>query len=209
MRYRPADGHGLPHDPFKAIVAPRPIGWISTVDEEGRANLAPYSFFNAVADRPPVVMYSTTGRKLGLDERKDSLANIRRTGEFVVNLTSWDLREQMNATSAHLPHGEDEFLAAGLEKAPSVEVAPPRVAAAPAALECRLLQEVALPCWDETGENVVVFGEVVHIHIRDDMIVDGRFDLTRSRPLARCGYQDYAVIERLFQMRRPGQGGGR
>ncbi len=205
MLYRPRDGHGLPHDPFKAIVAPRPIGWISTLDPEGRANLAPYSFFNGVADAPPMVMYATTGRKIGRPETKDSLTNIRASGEFVVNIVSWALKDAMNLTSGHYPPGVDEFEIAGLEKAACVEVAVPRVAAAPASLECRLVREVALPCADPQAENVVVFGEVVAVHIADDMIVDGRFDLTRHRPVARCGYRDYAVVSEVFQMTRPGQ----
>lgn len=206
MHYRPSDGHGLPHDPFKAIVAPRPIGWISTLDAEGRPNLAPYSFFNAVADSPPAVMFSTTGRKIGRDESKDSVTNIRATGEFVANIVSWELRDAMNASSGHFAPGEDEFEIAGLEKAPCIEVAPPRVAAAPAALECRLMREIVLPCNRPDSENIVVIGEVVAVHIDDAMLVDGMFDLTRHQPVARCGYRDYAVVREVFQMNRPGQG---
>jgi flavin reductase (DIM6/NTAB) family NADH-FMN oxidoreductase RutF len=205
MHYRPSDGHGLPHDPFKAIVAPRPIGWISTLDAEGRPNLAPYSFFNAVADSPPAVMYSTTGRKIGRDEPKDSVTNIRNTGEFVANIVSWELKDAMNASSGHYPPGADEFEIAGLEKAPCVEVAPPRVAAAPASLECRLIREVILPSTRPNSENVVTIGEVVAIHIDDRMLVEGLFDLTRHRPVARCGYRDYAVVREVFSMNRPGQ----
>jgi len=132
--YEPAKGHGLAHNPFKAIVAPRPIGWISTVDREGRINLAPYSFFNAVSDAPPMLYFSTTGA------RKDSLNNIEATGEFVVNFVGAAQAVAMNATSASVAHGIDEFTLAGLEHAPSTMVAPPRVAGAIAAMECRLTQ---------------------------------------------------------------------
>ncbi|MEM9010170.1 MAG: flavin reductase family protein [Pseudomonadota bacterium] len=200
MFYRPGiDAHGLPHNPFGAIVAPRPIGWISTVDDACIANLAPYSFFNAVAYTPPMVMYSSTGAKLGAGERKDTLANIRATGEFVVNIVPEALRDAMNRSAQHAPAGIDEFAAAGLEKAPSTVVGAPRVAGAPAALECTLWQVVELP----GGESTVVFGEVVGIHIDDDAIVDGMVDPTRYRPLARLGYHDYAAVREVFAMRRP------
>ncbi|MGQ7794548.1 flavin reductase family protein [Faunimonas sp. B44] len=198
MFYEPRKrDHGLPHDPFKAIVAPRPIGWISTVDAEGRPNLAPYSFFNAVASRPPVVMFSS-------ESRKDSLRNVEASGEFVCNLATWDLREAMNETSAPLPGGESEFARAGLATEASRLVRPPRVAGIAAALECRLLRTVALS--DVEGrpmEATVVFGEVVGIHIDDRFIRDGRFDAAAARAIARCGYMDYAVVDSLFAMTRP------
>ena len=148
MFYRPGiEPHGLAHNPFKALVAPRPIGWISTLDATGQANLAPYSFFNAVAESPPMVAYASNGRKLGPAARqgKDSVANIRATGEFVCNVVSYRLRERMNASSGPFPAGEDEFARAGLAKAASRVVAPPRVAEAPAALECRLWRLLELP----------------------------------------------------------------
>lgn len=200
MFYRPGlEPHGLPHDPFKAIVTPRPIGWISTVDVEGRVNLAPYSFFNAIADKPPMVAYSSTGAKPGLDERKDTLANIRDTGEFVVNVVSFALRDAMNASSAPLAPETDEFEAAGLEKAPSRVVAPPRVKAAPAALECRVWKIIDLP-----GEsNTLVIGEVVGVHIDDAMLREGLLDVTLYQPLSRLGYRDYATIREVFALRRP------
>ncbi len=198
MFYEPRKrDHGLPHDPFKAIVAPRPIGWISTVDAEGRPNLAPYSFFNAVASRPPVVMFSS-------ESRKDSLRNVEASGEFVCNLATWDLREAMNETSAPLPGGESEFVRAGLATEASRLVRPPRVAGIAAALECRLLRTV--PLSDVEGrpmEATVVFGEVVGIHIDDRFIRDGRFDAAAARAIARCGYMDYAVVDSLFAMTRP------
>ena len=186
--------HGLRSDPFKAVVAPRPIGWISTLSPGGEVNLAPYSFFNAVAEDPPYVLFSSDGRK-------DSLANIEATGEFVCSIVSYDLREAMNATSASVPHGVDEMALAGLTPAPSRLVKPPRVAAAPAALECRLFQIVPLPT---RGGHFVVIGEVLGVHIEDRFIVDGRVDTVAMRPIARMGYGDYAVVDGKFAMRRPG-----
>ena len=202
MFYRPGlDPHGLAHNPFKALVAPRPIGWISSLDAAGRPNLAPYSFFNAIADAPPMVMYSSTGRKIGLDEGKDTVANIRATGAFVANIVSFALRDAMNASSGHYPAGEDEFLRAGLTPAPSRVVAPPRVAEAPAALECRAWKVIDLP----GAANVMVIGEVVGVHIADAMLADGRVDVTRYAPLARLGYRDYAAVREVFALGRPGE----
>ena len=189
--------HGLPHDPFKAIVAPRPIGWISSVNAKGDINLAPYSFFNGVASRPPVVMFASEGRK-------DSLAFIEETGEFVCNLATWDLRDAMNATSAPLPRGANEMTHAGLEAAPSRLVKPPRVAASPCALECKLLQIVQLSDVDGRAlDNHVVFGQVICIHIDDRYIANGLLDSAAMKPIARCGYHDYSVMESTFSMRRP------
>ncbi|MDF0602391.1 flavin reductase family protein [Psychromarinibacter sp. C21-152] len=199
MFYRPADGHGLPHNPFNAVVTPRPIGWISTRDAEGRDNLAPYSFFNAVAYVPPQVMFSSTGTKADRDGTKDNVANIRETGVFCVNIVEYAMRDAMNATSASLPAGEDEFAVAGLEKAECDTVACARVAAAPANLECRLTQIVRL----EGAANWLVLGEVTGVHLRDDCLVDGRFDITRYQPLTRLGYRDYARITELFSLSRP------
>ncbi|MYZ47848.1 flavin reductase family protein [Propylenella binzhouense] len=197
MFYRPAEGHGLPHDPFKAIVAPRPIGWISTRDAEGRPNLAPYSFFNAVASAPPVVMFSS-------ESRKDSLRNIEATGEFVCNFASFDLREAMNASSAPLAPGASEFERAGLEMAECEVVGAPRVARAAAALECRLLKVVPLTDLDGSPTSATVaFGQVVGVHIDDRFVRDGRFDLAAAHPIARCGYMDYASVDSLFAMVRP------
>ncbi|MSP49907.1 MAG: flavin reductase family protein [Alphaproteobacteria bacterium] len=204
MFYQPAlRDHGLRHDPFKALVAPRPIGWISSLDAEGRANLAPYSFYNAMAADPPVVAFGTTMRPRE-SVHKDSHANIEATGEFVVNLATEALREQMNASSASLPAGADEFAHAGLETAPSRLVKPPRVAASPVALECRHLTTVELPCDTPGRANYAVFGRVVGIHIDDALVVDGRVDILLSRPLARLGYMDYTVVDNVFAMDRPG-----
>lgn len=206
MHYLVEDGHGLPHDPFKAIVAPRPIGWISSLDSQGVANLAPYSFFNGVASAPPMIMFAVTGRKIGREhEVKDSLTNIRATGEFAVNLVGWDLRDAMNTSSGGYGPEEDEFVTSGLEKADCLTIRAPRVAAAPAALECVMHQIVDLPS-PKDYENSVVFGRVQAVHIRDEYLTDGIFDLEKVRPVARCGYKDYAVVTELFRMTRPGGG---
>jgi len=187
----------LPHDPFKAIVAPRPIGWISSISATGAVNLAPYSFFNGVNSRPPMVMFASEGRK-------DSVRNIEETGEFVCNLATWDLREAMNETSAPMPRGANEMVRAGLEAAPCVLVKPPRVAAAPCALECRLVRIVALETHEHRPvDSHVVFGEVVGVHIDDRFIVGGVLDTAALKPVARCGYDQYAVVESLFSMTRP------
>jgi flavin reductase (DIM6/NTAB) family NADH-FMN oxidoreductase RutF len=199
MFYEPARAdHGLPYDPFKAIVAPRPIGWISSLSAAGEANLAPYSFFNAVSTLPPCVMFSSEGHK-------DSVANIEETGEFVCNLATWALREAVNRTSERFPRGVDEMERAGLAPAASRRVRPPRVADAPCALECRLLSIVRLEDVEGAAlESHVVFGQVVGIHVDERFIADGRLDTAAMQPIARCGYQDYAVIESTFRMARPG-----
>lgn len=202
--YEPRQGHRLPHDPFKAIVAPRPVGWITTIDREGRVNLAPYSFFNAFHSKPPVVGFCSEGRK-------DSVTNAEATGEFVCNLATRPLAEAMNATSASLPSGQSEMEAAAIEAAPSRIVKPPRVAATPAALECKVTQIVRLEGLDGTLFDAwLVLGEVVGVHIDPAYLVDGRFDTAAARPIARCGYQgDYAEVTGLFEMLRPrGPGGG-
>jgi flavin reductase (DIM6/NTAB) family NADH-FMN oxidoreductase RutF len=192
-----APNGGLPWDPFKAIVAPRPIGWITTLTPDGAVNLAPYSYFNAVGDRPNVVMFSSSGRK-------DSQSNAEVTGDFVCNLATWDTREQMNLTSAATELSEPEL--AGLEMTPSRLVAPPRVAAAPAALECVYLDTYAIRTRDGR-EHVshVVFGEVVGIHLDERFVTEeGRLDTAAMRPVARMGYDEYAVVEWAFRMTRPG-----
>ena len=204
MFYQPSlRDHGLRHDPFKALVVPRPIGWISSLDAEGRPNLAPYSFFNAMAADPPVVVFGTGVRPRG-PERKDSQANIEATGEFVVNLATESLKAEMKASSASLPAGADEFLHAGLATLPSRLVKPSRVALSPVALECRYLQTVELPCDTPGRANYAVFGQVIGVHIDESLIVDGQVDILRCRPLARLGYMDYTVLDNVFAMNRPG-----
>jgi flavin reductase (DIM6/NTAB) family NADH-FMN oxidoreductase RutF len=188
----------LPHDPFKAIVAPRPIGWIGSISAKGEVNLAPYSFFNGVHSKPNLVMFAS-------ESLKDSVANIQETGEFVCSLATWDLRDQMNMTSAPMPRGENEMTRAKLEPAPSRLVKPPRVAASPCALECKMTQIVQLK--DADGSEVdgyVVFGRVIGVYIDDRFIKNGRVDTAAMKPIARCGYNDeYTVVERMFAMTRP------
>ncbi|MBL1437603.1 MAG: flavin reductase family protein [Rhodobacteraceae bacterium] len=200
MFYRPENNdHGLPHNPFKAIVSPRPIGWISTQSENGIANLAPYSFFNALCDNPPMVMFASTGQKPDQPKGKDSLANIIATGEFAVNIVSYALKDQMNASAASFPADVDEFKAAGLTKAAGRAIRAPHVGEAPAVLECKLYKIVDLP----GASNSMVIGEVVGVHMKDDFIVNGQFDVTRYRPLSRLGYMDYAAVENVFSIKKP------
>ena len=192
MFYHPSEGHGLRYNPFKAIVSPRPIGWISTRSGQGD-NLAPYSFFNAVTDAPPQVMFAG-----GL---KDSIANITDSGVFAVNVVEQAMFAKMSETSASLPHGTDEFVHASVPKAECSTIDCPRVANAPATLECRMLQVIAL----KGDDNVMVIGEVTGIHLRDDCLVNGRFDVTTYRPMARLGYMDYAVVRDIVTLPRPGE----
>ena len=201
MFYRPKDGHGLPHNPFNAVVTPRPIGWIATRGADGHDNLAPYSFFNAVAYVPPQVMFASTSAKPDRDGTKDSVGNIRETGVFAVNIVEYAMRDVMNQTSGPWERETDEFDLAGVEKAACETIDCPRVAGAPATLECRMTRIVGL-----AGEaNFVVFGEVTGVHLRDDCLVDGHFDVTRFNPLTRLGYRDYSVIREVFSLQRPGE----
>lgn len=202
MFYEAKDHHGLKHDPLKCLIAPRPIGWISTLDQEGRPNLAPFSFFNGVSTDPPVIMFSAGGQHAE-GGFKDSAANAEATGEFVFNLATWDTREQMNLTSADAPRGWDEFKIAGLTPAPSRLVKAPRVKESPAHLECRYRQTLEIPSSIPGNPNKVVFGDVVGIHIDDDMIKDGMVDQGALRAIARLGYMDYTVVETIFTMQRP------
>ncbi|HKL56447.1 MAG: flavin reductase family protein [Roseovarius sp.] len=201
MFYRPEDGHGLPHNPFNAIVTPRPIGWISSRDGAGQDNLAPYSFFNAVAYVPPQVMFASTSVKEDRGDTKDSVANIRDTGVFCVNIVEYAMRDAMNQTSGPLGKEVDEFDHAAIEKAECDTIACSRVAGAPANLECKLTQIVTLP----GDANFVVFGEVTGIHMRDDCLKDGIFDVLAFNPLARMGYRDYTVVREKFSLKRPGE----
>lgn len=201
MFYEPAkQDHGLRRDPFKGLVVPRPIGWISSLDADGIANLAPYSFFNAVSEDPPCVMFSTSLRDDGT--RKDSHSNAEHTGEFVVNLATFAHREAMNVSATPVAAGESEFALAGIEMEPSRLVKPPRVKGAPASLECRYIKTVSLPGRPGGRVNVVVLGQVVGVHVDDGLVVDGRVEIVRARPIARLGNSDYAVVDEVFQMRR-------
>lgn len=191
--------HGLKHDPFKALMVPRPIGWVSTVSKAGICNIAPYSFFNAVGERPAYVMFSSAGMK-------DSLKNVLETGEFTCSLATWDQRFEMNATSAAVPHGVDEFPLAELTATASHFVKPPRVKGSPAAFECKLWQTMDLPGLPgKPSTYTIVFGQVVGIYIDDRFVKDGMIDTGAMRPIARLGYMDYGVInpENVFTINRP------
>jgi flavin reductase (DIM6/NTAB) family NADH-FMN oxidoreductase RutF len=195
-----SNDHGLKHDPWKALVVPRPIGWISTLSDDGVCNLAPYSFFNATSERPHYVMFGSAGRK-------DSVRNIEETGEFVCSLATYELRFHMNTTSAPVPHGNDEFPLAGLTVAPSRMVRPPRVKESPVAFECRYWRTVDLPPAAPGGPEgyLVVFGLVIGVHIDDSVITDGIVDSAAMQPIARLGYMDYTVVtpESVFTIQRP------
>jgi flavin reductase (DIM6/NTAB) family NADH-FMN oxidoreductase RutF len=187
----------FPHDPFKALVVPRPIGWISTVSARGELNLAPYSYFNAFSSNPPIVGFSSEGEK-------DSTAFAMESGEFVWSMATWELRDPMNASAASLPRGQSEFAHARLDTAASRLVKPPRVAASPAAFECRVTEMVRLKDLDgrDTGRRLVL-GRVIGVHIDERFVKDGRVDSAAMRPIARGGYDEYAVVERVFSMPRP------
>jgi flavin reductase (DIM6/NTAB) family NADH-FMN oxidoreductase RutF len=195
---------GFAHNPFLALVVPRPIGWISSVDQAGIVNLAPFSFFNAVSSRPPMVFFGANGAHLGAGGEKDTLRNVRETGEFVANLVTWDLRQKMNDTSAPAPRDVDEMDAVGLEKLPSKFVKAPRVKASPVHFECKLVQFVELPTDPKSGEqNTITIGRVVGIHIDERLVTDGMVDITKARPVARLGYLDYTVVDEVFAIKRP------
>src|SRR5262245_728181 len=175
--HTPKKNHRPPPKPFQAHVAPRPIGWITTMSAKGEINLAPYSFFNGITDKPPIVMFSSEGAK-------DSVAFAEETKEFVCSLATFDLRDQMNGTSAPLPRGQNEMLATGLEAAPSRLVKPPRVAASPCALECKWLKTVSFD--DINGkamDRYVVFGHVIGVHIDEKYIKNGRLDTAAMKPI--------------------------
>jgi flavin reductase (DIM6/NTAB) family NADH-FMN oxidoreductase RutF len=200
--YKTDEPHGLPHDPFKSCVAPRPIAWVTTLHPNGRLNLAPFSFFNALCSDPPMVVIAFNGYHAHGGE-KDSLHNIKATGEFVVNMVPLALKEAMNVTSGPQPHEVDELALAGLGTEPSELVAPPRVAEAPIHLECEFFQEIELPCTLENSINRSIIGKVIGIHIRDEVLKDGLIDLNRIQPLARLGYQEYTAVDNIFKMTRP------
>jgi flavin reductase (DIM6/NTAB) family NADH-FMN oxidoreductase RutF len=187
----------FPHDPFKALVVPRPIGWISTLSTKGELNLAPYSYFNAFSSVPPIVGFSSEGEK-------DSSTFAMESGEFVWSMATYPLREQMNLSSAPLPRGESEFAHAGLETAACRLVKPPRVAASPAAFECRVTELVKLKDLDgsDSGRRLVL-GRVVGIHLDERFVRAGRVDSAAMRPIARGGYDEYSVVDQVFSMPRP------
>ena len=197
MFFEPSKGdHGLPHNPLKACVVPRPIGWISSYSSSGVANLAPYSFFNLVSERPAIVVYGSSGNTpYG---PKDTVTNIGGTGDFVVNVATWDQREAMHKSSAPLPPEQSEFGYAGLQTLPARLVKAPRVRGAPIHLECLHYRTLELPHDDPSGRNALVMGTVVGVHISDEVMTEGRVDVAKLRPIARLGYLEYAVIESAF-----------
>lgn len=196
--------HGLAQDPLKSLIVPRPIGWISTVDAQGRVNLAPYSFYNAVGEFPPIVYFAITGT-YGDTPTKHSRMNAEATGEFVVNMVSAALSEQMNVTTSMVAFGVDEMKLAGLTPAPCRFVKPPRVEESPVALECRYWRTLELPVEEgnEGKRGSIVFGQVVGIHIDDAIIKDGRVATLAFKPVARLGYSEYTTTENVWRMRRP------
>lgn len=196
------NNHGLPFNPFKACIIPRPIAWITSQDKNGILNLAPYSYFNAVSDIPPMIMFATTTKHMD-QGKKDTLKNIEETKEFVVNIATWNLREAVNLSSGDFDRRVSEIDVAKLELLPSTYVKPPRIKGSPVHLECRYHQTVQLPVIDDKQTNQVVFAQVVGIHIDDSIIVDGKIDVTRFKPIARMGYMEYAMIEDKFCMERP------
>ena len=195
------NNHGLRHNPLKACVAPRPIGWLTTVSVEGTVNLAPYSFFNLLSYDPPFVLFSAGSHEADGGE-KDSVINVEATGEFVYNMATWAQREQMNQTARLVERGVDELAAAGLEGLPSRLVRPPRVKGSPVHFECKLHQVVTLPGRTPLAVHHVVIGRVVAVHIDDAVLTGGQVDVLKIRPIARLGYKDYTTVESVFQMEK-------
>lgn len=202
MFYKTSEPHGLPHDPFKSCVAPRPIAWVSSLHPDGTINLAPYSFFNALTSDPPMVMISFNGYHQHGGE-KDTLYNIKARGEFVVNMVPLELKEAMNVTTANVASEIDELALAGLTTEPSELVKPPRVKESPIHLECEFYQEIELPCTLPNSINTMIIGTVLGVHISERVLVDGLVDLSRIKPLARLGYMQYTAVDELFAMNRP------
>ena len=192
----------LTHNPFPALIAPRPIAWVSTVDATGTPNLAPFSHFNIVTVHPPMVMFAPSGKDAS-GTPKDTLRNVQAVPEFVISIVSWEQRWAMNATSAALPHGQSEFEAAGVMPAASVSVRPPRVATSKAALECKVWRILELPAGRDGRNAHVVIGEVTGIHIDTSVIVDGRVSAALLAQVSRLGYFEYSVVRETFQMARP------
>ena len=200
MYYDANKPHGLAFDPFKAIIAPRPIGWISTIDSQGNPNLAPYSFFNALSSNTPMLMFSS-------ESLKDSAKNAKDTGEFSFSLATVELQNEMNISSDTVPYGENEYVNAKLEMAKCKHIAAPRVARSPAAMECVTLSCTELLDKDQQAtDTFMVIGQVVGIHINDAYIKEGRFDTAAANPLARCGYRDYSQVSSVFEIMRPTDG---
>lgn len=205
MDYDPrSEPHNLSHDPTTSLVVPRPIGWISTLSAEGVPNLAPFSFFNAIGESPPLVMFCANGEHVDGGE-KDSVKNARESGEFVVNLATWTLRDAVNQTSATVSRSIDEFELAGLTPAPSLRVRPPRVSESPVSLECVVSDIYDLPFDGSHEFGWMVLGRVLGMHIADEVLVNGRVSIAKLHPIARLGYREFAVVENIFTMGRPGE----
>jgi len=204
MFYETSDHHGLKHNPFKALIAPRPIGWVSSKSEKGELNLAPFSFFNAMSDNPPTVVLGFSGNH-SEGGPKDTLANITALGEFVCNIVTYEIRDAMNATSEMVNRSVNEFDLANLTAAPSKIVGVPRVQESPVNMECKLLQVIDLPSNDASSPNRMVLGQVLGIHISDSIITEGMVDMTKYHPLARLGYKDYTAVMDVFSLNRPDQ----
>lgn len=204
MRYDPQlNDHGLPRDPFKSCVVPRPIGWISTVSPEGIHNLAPFSQFQSINFDPPLVMFSANQNTKG--QKKDTIVNIELTGEFAYNMATWDLRDKVLLTAMEVPPDVDEFELAGLEKEPAIKIKPCLVRESPVKFECVLYQLIRIPGNGPMGTIDLVIGKVVMVHIKDEFITkDGRLDIPKIRPLARLGYFDFTTVEGCFEMIIPG-----
>ncbi|KAL5355747.1 hypothetical protein BJX96DRAFT_141808 [Aspergillus floccosus] len=203
MYYQPGvTDHSLPYNPVKACVVPRPIGWISTKNKRGQANLAPYSQFNTLTFDPPYVMFSANQTDPG--ESKDTVINAEATGQFVWNLATWDLRHAVNISAQPFPYGVDEFDHAGVTKESATTIDVPMVAESPVKFECRYHSTVRLPENFPTGSVDMVIGQVVAVHIKDDVLTDGKLDIRKTLPIARCGYYEYAVIRETFDMVIPG-----
>lgn len=195
------NNHHLSFNPFKACVVPRPIAWISSISKEDIVNLAPFSYFNAVADIPPIIMFASSYKKD--KSAKDSLRNIEAIGEFVVNIVGYPLREQMNQTSASLAYGISESEKFAIETIPANLVKPPRVKASPIHLECKYIETHALKVEGNLASSKIIFGHVLGIHIQDDLLVNGKVDIQKLRPLARLGYDEYTFVNEIFHMQRP------
>lgn len=204
MYYNTSDHHGLKHNPLKALIAPRPIGWVSSKNAAGELNLAPFSFFNAMSDGPPTVALGINGSH-SEGGFKDTLANIRETGEYVVNMVTYEIRDAMNITSEMVERAVDEFKLANLTAASSNIVSVPRVLESPVNLECKLIDVISLPSNNPEQPNNMILGQVVGIHISDDIIQDGMIDMTKYHPLARLGYRDYTAVRDVFSLNRPDQ----
>ncbi|MDP7242387.1 MAG: flavin reductase family protein [Rhodospirillales bacterium] len=203
MFYEIKNGHGLPHNPFQSCIVPRPIGWISTLSADGIANLAPFSFFNGALSHPPMVVFTSSAPAEGGRPAKDTLVNIEETGEFVTNMSTEALAEEMNLTSTYVGPEVDEFDLAKLDTLPSTLVKPPRVAASPIHMECQYFKTVELPGSPDGGRAALVVGTVLGIHIADEVLTDGIIDIKKIRPIGRLGYMDYTVVDTIFPMPRP------